>query len=332
VLGFAAAGSAQTPYLNLLIGRLENPDASTHDRYRAAKDLGHTKDLHAIEPLTTAILRDPDPGVVSVAATALAEIKNVPCAAEPLIAALKSDEPTRRLNTVAALDQIKGPCAVEPMIIASLTALEADPDADVRRAAADTLGISTLSSAIFRSVLTFDAADHALGRMRDLRAVEPDSDTRVRGELAKVLGQINDTRALEILIAVLESSDTQARREAAAALGQIEDTRTVEALIAALKDPDISLRENAADAFRLISDPRATDPLIAALRDSDVWVRITAAEALGKIRNPQAVEPLIAALKDIDFRVRNSAVGALGQIGDLRCGRTADRHPEILGF
>jgi len=70
------------------------------------------------------------------------------------------------------------------------------------------------------------------------------------------------------------------RRDAARALGELEDPRAVEPLIAALKDESFSVRKAAAEALGKIGDTRAVEPLSAALKDKDSDVRKAAAEAL----------------------------------------------------
>jgi len=164
----------------------------------------------------------------------------------------------------------------------------------------------------------------ALGRMRDIRAVEPlikalkDKSINLSSNAAEALGVIGDARAVEPLITALKSRDVFLRQSAAEALGIIGDTRAVEPLITALMDEDDFVRQNAARSLGEIGDRRAVEPLIVALTDEDSVVRGDAAMALGVIGDVRAVEPLIAILKDKDMFVRQNVATALGIIGNAQ--------------
>ena len=163
------------------------------------------------------------------------------------------------------------------------------------------------------------AAVIALGEIQDARVVEPliaalkDSDKDVRGQAAIWLGGIKDARAVEPLITALKDSDKDVRGHVVVALGEIEDARAVEPLIATLNDSDRKVRKLAAIWLGKIKDTRAVEPLIAALKDSDKDVRRQAAIALGEIKDTRAVEPLVAALMDVS--VCEAAADALDKIG-----------------
>jgi HEAT repeat protein len=86
-------------------------------------------------------------------------------------------------------------------------------------------------------------------------------------------------------------------------LGEIQDARAVEPLIAVLKDIDSNVRSNAAEALGNIKDARAVEPLIAAMQDEASGVRKAAARALGEIQDARAATALITALKNKDLEV-----------------------------
>ena len=149
-------------------------------------------------------------------------------------------------------------------------------------------------------------------------------DEGVRTDAAKALGDIEDVKAVEVLIQALKDEVDSVRYEAAVALERLgwkpgDDTEkaryliakrewgdlaglggpAVESLIQALKDEDRDVRTGAAEALRKIGEP-AVDPLIKALKDENSDVREVAAECLGEIGDARAVEPLIQALKHKD--------------------------------
>jgi len=212
-------------------------------------------------------------------------------ASEPVDVLFKRTE-----HAVAALVTM-GPPAVEPLI-----STLAEKDRFVRRAAAE-----------------------ALGKIRDLRAVEPllselESDNTPEGAVI-ALGDIGDRRAVDALLRALEHRDSFVRQYAAEALGQTGDVRAVEPLIVALRNKDNdSVQRSAARALGKIRDSRALSHLIATLNDRKAheFVRTAAATALGDLGDRAAVKTLITTLADGTARgyIKNAAVGALGEIGD----------------
>jgi HEAT repeat protein len=133
------------------------------------------------------------------------------------------------------------------------------------------------------------------------------------------LGEIGGDLAVEQLVAILEKNE--ARTDVMRALGEIEDARAVPLLINALNNGNRHIREKAAFALGEIGDPRAIDPLVdIMLRDPpDEGVNGSAATALGKIGDVRAVEPWIVVLRTRKRGVpTSSSARALGELGDLR--------------
>jgi len=116
------------------------------------------------------------------------------------------------------------------------------------------------------------------------------------------------------LVSLLGSRDAYVRCLAARELGVLNDSRAVEPLIAALKDSNADIRVIAASALSRLKDHRAVEPLMATLKDSDARVRLVAAGALGDLKDPRAVEPLKVLLADPDDFVRKVAAEALKKI------------------
>ena len=171
-----------------------------------------------------------------------------------------------------------------------------------------------------------NSAVHALGELEDPRAVDAliaalagDTDAKVRETAAWALGQIEDHKAVPGLLGALQRDQSPAvRKQAAWALGQIEDGASVAGLGAALRDDSPEVRRMAMWALGQIDDPRAVPFLMPALTNADAEVRKQAAWALGQIESKDATTPLSAALRDSDARVRETAAWALGQIEDPR--------------
>jgi HEAT repeat protein len=184
-----------------------------------------------------------------------------------------------------------------------------------------------------------------------------DNNKNVRGQVAKVLGEIKDNRAVEPLCIYLHDIESSVREQAALALMNIKDTRSVEPLIGAfvflnnyevlkraldtiepdwmrkevaknavplyisyLKANDEKYRLEAVKALGIIKDKSAVGPLILALKeDHYVNVKDLAAEALISINDSSAVEPLVnIALKHESDYARIAAAGVLIGIKDKR--------------
>jgi HEAT repeat protein len=172
-------------------------------------------------------------------------------------------------------------------------------------------------------------AAHALGRIKDGRAVEPliaalqDQNILLHRAAVQALGEIKDGRAVEPLLRTLESEGQIDFLEIGIVSYSLIEigTAAVEPLIAALQDHNLleGQRGVAAKALGHIRDTRATFPLIAALRDQSGNVRKEAAWSLGHPVYHQAVDPLITVLlTDQDRDVRAAAAQALGEMKDGR--------------
>jgi len=145
-----------------------------------------------------------------------------------------------------------------------------------------------------------------------------DDTLRARIWAIERLGQLRDSRAIELLMAALKDSYLHmVRSKAAEGLGLLGDARAVEPLIAALRDQEEIVRRGAAEALGKLGDARAVEPLIAALSDSHASVRREAAEALGLLADVRAVGSVVAAFRDDHEDVRRSATRSLGQIWQL---------------
>ncbi len=213
-----------------------------------------------------------------------------------------------------------------PALIAALS----DADANVRMAAANSLGqledpraipaliaASRDSNAQVRS-----AAFNALTNFQDPRILEPmitalkDPDADVRQRAAQTLGSLQDKRALQPLAAALADSSADVRQSAAQSLGELQDPAAAGALAAALKDSKPDVRQAAAQALGELGLTTAPPALIAALKDADADVRQAAAQSLGEIQDAAAVPALQSSLGDANADVREGAVRALSEISD----------------
>src|SRR4029079_16858556 len=98
----------------------------------------------------------------------------------------------------------------------------------------DTAGTSQRVTALIAALRDSDAevrraAATSLGQLEDKRAVPSlvtalrDDDAEVRQQAAWALGQLEDKRAVDGLMAALKDANTDVRRKSSWALGQLED-------------------------------------------------------------------------------------------------------------
>ena len=125
----------------------------------------------------------------------------------------------------------------------------------------------------------------------------------------EALGEMQDSRAKEPLLALLQDEDQNVREYAAKALAKLGPA-SIDQLIAELGNVDENNEYPAVVAFRQIGAP-AVEPLITALKDADPVVRIGAVKALNAIQDTRSIEPLIAPLWDVDPAVRAEVAGGL---------------------
>ena len=215
-------------------------DDRPYIRWRTAHALGRIKDIHAIRALIT-ILKDRNLNVRIKAAEELLKIGKP--AAEPLIAALKGENPYVREFAAYTLGEIRDRRAVEPLIV-----ILNDKNINVR-----------------------EAGTRALGEIRDPRAIMPliaelkDKDINIRKYATEALARIR-TPAIDPLILVLKDENSYVRQEAAVTLGLIRNPRAIGPLNAALRDKDKKVRNAAAQALERINRRSPMEKFVFAIR------------------------------------------------------------------
>lgn len=221
----------------LLVPVLDDPDTRIRDTaIDVLKKIGEP----AGEPLVTT-LQEGDIKVRILAAMILGDIRDTR-AVEPLMNTLSFhsgdfplDAPRLRFESASALKKIRDPRAVEPLI----RALKDDIPAvrESARTALEEIGTEAVEQ-LNRALL--------------------DPDPGIRVNIAKILGEFKDPRAVEPLIQALlvdaaEDKSWLFRVEAAKALGQIKDPRAIEPLNILLSDRVSHVRNMAQWAIEQIS-------------------------------------------------------------------------------
>ncbi|MGB3759728.1 MAG: HEAT repeat domain-containing protein [Rivularia sp. (in: cyanobacteria)] len=101
---------------------------------------------------------------------------------------------------------------------------------------------------------------------------------------ACILGRLNDKRAVQPLINVLDSESRMTRLRAAESLGNLGDSKAIEPLINALQDSYEHTQNQA--AFSLLK-LNAVDALIEVLKSDIPDIRLKAVKKLGLIKSYQ---------------------------------------------
>jgi HEAT repeat protein len=185
------------------------------------------------------------------------------------------------------------------------------------------------------SVVKLAAVD-ALGKLNDLRALEPlmsaaESDDRwLRQRAFKALEnlsrnlQLQDSKLIELMVKHLRPSDEpdgEIRRSSAAILGQLKNERAVEPLVESLSDPVPGVRFIAGSSLAKIGEP-AVKALTEALKSQEPNVREVAAAALGNIGGSEASKALVKAVDDEKISVKLTVLDALAKVGDAESVKT----------
>lgn len=293
-------------------------DDSGDIRKSGCEALGRLHDNRVFNPILS-LLRDKDAGVREAACTALGNIGDVR-ALDRLISVLADKESAVRSAACTALGKLRTAEAIEPLIN-----VLGDPNRHVSEAAVKALVL--INSSVLESLINRlgdpdfprKAACRVLGQLDDPRAVRPlltildDQDSDVRVAACEALGQLGDERAVGPLVRMMGSGSSGARMAAGASLERMNKGRLARAVAWTID----GLSKGAEELGRLISEGEesARDTLYQALQDKSPQIRRAACIALGKAGEVQPIEPISQLLTDKDEQVRCAACQALGMLG-----------------
>jgi HEAT repeat protein len=165
-----------------------------------------------------------------------------------------------------------------------------------------------------------------------------DQDPDVRCFAAYRLMRLEDRRAVEPLLGLLEDESARVRFAAALGLGHYEAPESVPRLLDHLEnDPDPHARALCASALDRVGGDDTLAGLIRALGDPDWHVKSAACSALARRKDSRAASGLIGLLDDPLWNVRHSACQALVdlEVADERVVSATEqlrREPEAEGY
>lgn len=136
--------------------------------------------------------------------------------------------------------------------------------------------------------------------------------TTMPASVVRMLGQLGDLRALEILHAATRASDVGVRGAAIVSLAELGDERAIGLARAAIAEPDARLRAVAGEAFVLLAAPERFKAVSALVTDevtSAIGIRLAE-----RVHNAEITKLLAArALVHPDRELRAAAIRSLGR-------------------
>jgi len=267
-------------------------------RGRVAEVLAKTKDPKAVPALLQA-LHGEFYTVRSRAATALGAIGDTQ-AVEPLLELLGDKEPEVRIAAVKALGKFKLPETFDKMADLLLE----DTQIEARQAAAEALGKTKHPQAI----------QYLMIALRDpFWWYEREQAADVLLNAIESFG----TLAVDTLIESLNDSEGTIRRFAARLLGHIQDPRAIQSLGMALYDTHFEVGQAAAESLAGFG-PTGLKVLAEALHHPEAWLRQHAIAGLTLSGDKRIVPVILDMLNDPEREVQKQAIRSLGKLGDER--------------
>lgn len=195
-------------------------------------------------------------------------------------------ESLQRQKSVDALDEISG-------------LLINDPDRDVRRMAA-----------------------FSLGKQKDRRAVPfliqalKDPEPNVRVDAVSSLRRLKAREAVDPLLEFLNKDDKRMKKHVILVLGKIGGEKAVPAIEKALTDEDDGVREAANLALGDLTSRSSIDKIKPLLTDENVRVRLAAAQTLARMQDTSGLSVCLEAFDSKDNAIINRALRLLGLVGN----------------
>ena len=265
-------------------------------------------------------LKNKDAEVRRLAAAALGKLE-VKGRIKPLLGALLDRDPSVQMAAILALKR-----STDERVPPALVPLLHDANAGVRGCAAQVLAFLGWRPANREDEMWLLAAKGKWSQVAlfgapallPLEMALKSGPYSLCVAAAKALGDMEDPRAVRLLIEAVKSNDPAVCAAAVDALAKVGGTQATEPILGLLQHTHSYVRLAAAEALGHLGSAAATEPLRTLLHDPQWDVRRAAVEALAQLRDDQAVEALTRTLEDNDADVREAAAIALGSLGDRR--------------
>ena len=231
---------------------------------------------------------------------------------------LLADETQKTSVPAATNTGDNAPSSVSPSQPAGITSTTVQQSAATQGTGADTGVVSALIARLEdENAEVRRAAAHSLGRLKDSRAVPgliaalKDPEPKVRATVAEALAEFEDPRVIPPLAELLNDQSTDVKKSALDALSHFETNLPAAGIMRLLSDPDADVRHEAAHLAGKLHDRTATGALAKLVGDPDKDVRQAAIQAIGELGDPNAAVAVIPALSDADADVREQAMSTM---------------------
>ncbi len=170
----------------------------------------------------------------------------------------------------------------------------------------------TVKSAVRQSLVTMGTT-----MVPTLMALFDRQPLAVREQLALILGDIGDRRAVDLLWRCVRSTDRWLRLHAVQALAALQHRDSLAKLLELLSnEADLWMRATLLIAVARLGGPDLEATIAAHLTHQDARVRANAVEALGLLGSPGALDKIKPVFRDPNDRVRVNAALTLYKLGD----------------
>lgn len=288
-------------HLDLMLPLLKDEDPDI--RIFMADILGSASDVHAVQPLCEALLRDPEVNVRYQAAVSLGELGR-PEAVRSLNQAL-GDEEWVRFSVIEALMKIRDEASINALV----RALDRSSDL-VGSMIIDALGEMGNVKAVPMLMKRLDTVAAAL-RNKILRAI-----VRIMGGRSLSLLSADEREKIgHYLLAALDDEDTEIQDAAVVGLGHVGGAKATSRILnlAGGLDPDhdlerVTLAVNSLAAIGI-------NPALEAALQGDEGGALVAIMALDKLATPEASRLLIAAFDGLGRDLQRCVSATIARIG-----------------
>lgn len=278
--------------------------------------MGNIKNRHTFEALLSGLESSEAP-VRKAASDALVKI-GTPIL-NNLISVLESGKTHMKVSAIEVLGKIQNPATIDAIVT-----LLKDPDQTIIEAAIDALDHLGWKPDREETGAIYWIAKERWDKCTELEATaipfllkrvqQPETGKDIQREISFALAQMG-TPAVVPLISILEDSNPLLREISARVLGEINDPRAIDPLVQLLTDSTWATRRAAAQSLGKMNSQKAIDPLLKLLSDKEPEVRNATIVAIGQLGNKKAISPLLTTLLTEQGEIQKLAAEALTDLG-----------------
>lgn len=189
--------------------------------------------------------------------------------------------------------------------------LQKDPSAEVRAAAATTLG-KFAEMAVEGKLIRRDGQRISDALMSVIE--DPDEENETRRRAIEAIAPISSERVYDTIRQSYDDDDPKMKQSAIFAMGRSSDSRWLPTVLRETSHAEAAIRYEAAIACGFLGDDETVPHLINMLNDDDTLVQLAAVRSLGNIGGDLAKRALTQAMIRGDHAMEEAAEQALASI------------------